>query len=50
MIRVGTFNLNNLFDRYNFHGAIPERPTVRTTYRWRLDANRDVLPPLSPLC
>lgn len=46
MIRVGTFNLNNLFDRFNFHAALPERSTVTATYRWRLAANRDVLPPL----
>jgi endonuclease/exonuclease/phosphatase family metal-dependent hydrolase len=46
MIRVTTFNLNNLFDRYNFHASIPERVRGRATYRWRLDANRDVLPPL----
>lgn len=44
MIRVGTFNLNNLFDRFNFHAAISESPRVRATYRWRLDANRDLLP------
>jgi len=45
MIRVGTFNLNNLFDRFNFHAAITESPRVRATYRWRLDGSRDLLPP-----
>jgi predicted extracellular nuclease len=45
MIRVGTFNLNNLFDRFNFHAAVTESPRVRATYRWRLDASRDLLPP-----
>lgn len=46
MLRVATFNLNNLFDRFNFHASIPESPRVRATYRWRLDAARDLLPPL----
>jgi endonuclease/exonuclease/phosphatase family metal-dependent hydrolase len=45
MIRVGTFNLNNLFDRFNFHAAVIASPRVRATYRWRLDAGRDLLPP-----
>ena len=46
MIRVGTFNLNNLFDRFNFHAAVSESPRVRATYRWRMDASRDLLPSL----
>ena len=46
MFRVATFNLNNLFDRFNFHAAVTESPRVRANYRWRLDAYRDVLPPL----
>ena len=29
MIRIGTFNLNNLFDRFNFHAAVTENPRVR---------------------
>ena len=45
MIRVASFNLNNLFDRFNFHAEVGESPRVRATYRWRLDASRDVLPP-----
>lgn len=45
MIRVGTFNLNNLFDRFNFHAAVTESPRERATYRWRLDASRDLVPP-----
>jgi endonuclease/exonuclease/phosphatase family metal-dependent hydrolase len=44
-MRVATFNLNNLFDRFNFHAAVTESPRVRATYRWRLDAGRDLLPP-----
>ena len=46
MIRVGTFNLNNLFDRFNFHAAVSESLRVRATYRWRLNSDRDLLPPL----
>ena len=45
MIRVGTFNLNNLFDRFNFHAEVTGSPRVRATYRWRLNADRDLLPP-----
>ncbi|MEM7406605.1 MAG: endonuclease/exonuclease/phosphatase family protein [Pseudomonadota bacterium] len=45
MIRVATFNLNNIFDRFNFHGALTERVFGTATYRWRLAPNRDVLPP-----
>jgi hypothetical protein len=45
MIRIATFNLNNLFDRFNFHAKVTESPRVRATYRWRLDASRDLLPP-----
>lgn len=37
-VRVGTFNLNNLFDRFNFEadlGALPaEDRNVQTTYQW----------------
>lgn len=37
-LTVGTFNLNNLFDRFNFAadlGVLPARDRdVRTTYRW----------------
>jgi endonuclease/exonuclease/phosphatase family metal-dependent hydrolase len=37
-LTVGTFNLNNLFDRFNFEaeiGALPARSrSVRTTYQW----------------
>ncbi|MGF1667535.1 MAG: endonuclease/exonuclease/phosphatase family protein [Acidimicrobiia bacterium] len=37
-LTLGTFNLNNLFDRFNFEaeiGALPARSrSVRTTYQW----------------
>ena len=37
-VRVGTFNLNNLFDRFNFEVDLGELPAeerdVRTTYQW----------------
>ena len=37
-LTIGTFNLNNLFDRFNFQaeiGAVPARDRdVRTTYQW----------------
>jgi endonuclease/exonuclease/phosphatase family metal-dependent hydrolase len=37
-VRLGTFNLNNLFDRFNFEadlGALPaEDRNVHTTYQW----------------
>lgn len=37
-VTIGTFNLNNLFDRFNFEadlGSLPARQRdVRTTYRW----------------
>lgn len=46
MIRVGTFNLNDLFDRISFHALITGSPKVHPTYRWRLSINRDLLPPL----
>jgi hypothetical protein len=47
MIRVSSCNLNNLFDRFNFHAQVPESPKVATSFRWRLDDKRDVLAPLS---
>jgi endonuclease/exonuclease/phosphatase family metal-dependent hydrolase len=44
-VAVGTFNLNNLFDRFNFEAEITSLPAkdrqVRTTYRWEL-AGADV--------
>src|SRR5918995_221931 len=37
-VRVGTFNLNNLFDRFNFEADLGELPAedrnVQTTYQW----------------
>ena len=37
-VTVGTFNLNNLFDRFNFQADLASLPArerdVRTTYRW----------------
>ena len=37
-VRLGTFNLNNLFDRFNFEadlGVLPaEDRDVLTTYQW----------------
>ena len=39
-ITLGTFNLNNLFDRFNFQAEIAAMPAdarnVRTTYQWVL--------------
>ena len=44
MIRVATFNLKNLFDRFNFHAALPKYAQATATYRWRLSRDFDVVP------
>jgi len=33
IIKVGTFNLNNLFSRFNFDGAIKRNPAGRLSRR-----------------
>lgn len=54
-VTVGTFNLNNLFDRFNFSadlGALPaDERDVRTTYQWEFvgqgDGGEPVVDPAS---
>jgi endonuclease/exonuclease/phosphatase family metal-dependent hydrolase len=42
-VTVGTFNLNNLFDRFNFQAEIRALPSsqreVRTTYQWEFEGS-----------
>src|SRR4029453_3706564 len=37
-VRIGTFNLNNLFDRFNFEADLGQLPAedrnAQTTYQW----------------
>jgi endonuclease/exonuclease/phosphatase family metal-dependent hydrolase len=55
-VTVGTFNLNNLFDRFNFDVNVGELPAterdVRTTFRWEFvgqgDQPGDQPPQLNP--
>jgi endonuclease/exonuclease/phosphatase family metal-dependent hydrolase len=56
-VTVGTFNLNNLFDRFNFAvdlGRLPERERdIRTTFTWEFvgqgDGQGDQDPVLDPM-
>ena len=43
MVRVASFNLNNLFDRFNFFASLPRRANVTATYEWRLDRRLDIV-------
>jgi len=38
-LRVATFNLNNLFDRFNFHAQIPDKTVLTMNHRCRAGAD-----------